>query len=63
MVGPPLDTIGKRAIIAGRLSNTPDNLERWIATPQSVSPGTAMPNLGVKPDQARDIATFLYTRS
>lgn len=62
-VGPPLDTIGVRAIIAGKLDNTPDNLERWIENPQAVSPGTAMPYMGVKPDQARDLAAFLYTRS
>lgn len=63
LVGPPLDTIGARAIIAGKLENNPDSLRRWIENPQSVTPGTAMPNLGVKPDQARDIAAFLYTHT
>jgi cytochrome c len=62
-VGPPLDTIGARAMIAGKLDNTPDNLERWIRDPQSVTPGTAMPRMGVRADQARDLAAFLYTRS
>jgi len=63
LVGPPLDGIGSRAIIAGRLENKPSNLIRWIRAPQSVSPGTAMPNLGVSEPRARDIAAFLYTRS
>lgn len=61
-VGSSLDGIGNQAIIGGRLANTPDNLARWIGEPQSVSPGTAMPNLGLTHDQARDIAAFLYSR-
>lgn len=61
-IGPPLDTIGERAMIAGKLQNTPQNLENWIVDPQAVTAGTAMPRLGVSPAQARDIAAFLYTR-
>ena len=62
-VGPPLDGVGGRAIIGGRLENKPDNLMRWIIDPQAVSPGTAMPNLGVQPRDARDISAFLYMQS
>jgi cytochrome c2 len=62
-VGPPLDGIAGRAIIAGRLENEPRNLSRWIEHPQQVNPGTAMPELSVTPGDARDIAAFLYTRS
>lgn len=62
-VGPPLDGIAVRAIIAGHLSNTPDNMQRWIRDPQQVSPGTAMPDLNVGQGDARDIAAFLYTRA
>ena len=61
-VGPPLDGVAARAIIGGRLSNTPDHMRRWIEDPQGVSPGTAMPNLGVTKQDSRDIAAFLYTR-
>jgi cytochrome c1 len=63
MVGPPLDGIALRAIIAGRLSNPPANMEKWIRDPQHVSPGTAMPDLNVGEDDARDITAFLYTRA
>jgi cytochrome c len=63
LVGPPLDGVGARAMIAGRLENNPDNLERWIMDPQAVSPGTAMPRLGVSAGDSRDIAAFLYTRT
>jgi cytochrome c len=62
-VGPPLDNIGGRAIIAGKLSNNPQNLIRWIMDPQAVTPGTAMPRLGVTQKDAQDIAAFLYSRS
>jgi len=63
MVGPPLDGVALRVIIAGHLSNTPDNMEKWIRNPQQVSPGTAMPDLRVGQDDARDITAFLYTRA
>jgi cytochrome c2 len=62
-VGPSLDGIAVRAVIAGKLSNTPDNLETWIRNPQRISPGTAMPDLNVGERDARDISAFLYTRA
>jgi cytochrome c2 len=62
-VGPPLDGIATRSIIGGHLANTPDNMQRWIRDPQHVAPGTAMPNLGVGGDDARDMTAFLYTRA
>lgn len=63
MVGPPLDGIALRTIVAGHLANNPDNMEHWIRDPQHVSPGTAMPDLGVGETDARDITAFLYTRA
>ncbi|CAN5882665.1 hypothetical protein BH11GEM1_BH11GEM1_22840 [soil metagenome] len=61
MVGPPLTSWSQRRIIAGKVTNTPDNLVYWITVPQSIEPGVAMPNLGVSDGQARDIAAYLYT--
>ncbi len=61
LVGPPLFFWSRRTMIAGELSNTPNNLERWIENPPAIEPGTAMPNLGVTPAQARDMAAYLYT--
>jgi cytochrome c2 len=60
-VGPPLTQFALRAYIAGQLPNEPENLLRWVQDPQSVEPGTAMPNLGVGPAVARDMAAYLYT--
>lgn len=62
-VGPPLDGIAIRTVVAGKLDNTPENLERWIRDPQHVTPGTAMPDLQVGERDARDITAFLYTRA
>lgn len=60
-VGPPLDDFGRRALIAGIAPNRPDTLVRWLMDPPSLSPGTAMPALGLSEAQARDVAAFLYT--
>lgn len=58
-VGPPLERIATRAFIAGQLPNTRENLIQWIRHPQAISPGTAMPDLGVGERDARDMAAYL----
>ena len=60
-VGPPLGGIASRTYLAGQLANSPDNMRRWIQQPQQVERGTAMPNMGVTDDDARDITAYLYT--
>lgn len=60
-MGPPLNFFARRTYIAGELPNTPENLFRWIRSPQSVEPNTAMPNLGLSEEQARDVVAYLYT--
>jgi mono/diheme cytochrome c family protein len=60
-VGPPLDRIGTRAVIAGVMPNTPANMVRWLRAPREVAPRSAMPDLGVTERDARDIAAYLYT--
>jgi cytochrome c len=60
-VGPPLTDWSERGYIAGQLPNNAANLIRWIMDPQGVEPGTAMPDLGVTEEQARDIAAYLFT--
>lgn len=61
LVGPPLFFFSRRTYIAGELPNTPANLVKWIYSPHSVEPGTAMPELGLTEQQARDVAAYLYT--
>lgn len=61
LVGPPLSGIALRSILAGELPNTPENMMRWIQDPPSIEANTAMPNLGVTSQAARDITAYLYT--
>lgn len=61
MVGPPLMFFGQRTFIAGEVPNSPENLVRWIRSPKSIEPGTAMPDLGLSEQEARDVAAYLYT--
>ena len=60
-IAPPLNFFSQRTFIAGAVPNSPDNLVRWILDPQSIEPGTAMPSVGLSPEQARDVAAYLYT--
>ena len=59
--GPQLTRWAERHYIAGTLLNNPRNLVPWIVNPQAIEPGTAMPALGVTPEQALDMAAYLYT--
>ena len=61
-VGPSLDGIRGHVYVGGVLLNTPQNLVRWIVDPRAVNPKTAMPVTGITPEEARDVAAFLYGR-
>jgi cytochrome c len=54
-----LNGYGKRSYIAGRVANEPAALTRWIVDPAAIVPGTLMPNMGVAPADARDMAAYL----
>jgi cytochrome c len=58
-IGPPLDDVGRRAYLAGVLPNGRANMARWIEKPQSIKPGSAMPDQGVTPADAQDMAAYL----
>lgn len=60
-VGPPLGGIAGRGYIAGSLVTTPANLARWIADPQGIEPGTAMPDLDLTQTEAQNVAAYLYS--
>jgi cytochrome c2 len=60
--GPPLGDIARNSYIAGVLPNNQDAMVRWIVAPTAISPGTAMPDLGVTPAQARAMAAYLYAQ-
>lgn len=58
-VGPTLDGVASRPLIAGSIPNTPDNLLAWIRHPTTIDPQTAMPDMGVTEDHARDMVAYL----
>jgi mono/diheme cytochrome c family protein len=58
-VGPPLERMATRQFVAGQLPNTRESLIQWIRHPQAISPGTAMPDLGVGERDARDMVAYL----
>ena len=60
-VGPSLASFSDRVYIGGVLSNTPDHLHQWLLDPPAIDPKTAMPNVGLTDQEARDVAAFLYT--
>ncbi len=61
LVGPSLEHMANRVYIAGQLPNTPENLMRWIRKPHDIHPQTAMPDMNVSENDARNIAAYLYT--
>lgn len=61
LLAPPLDAFSERAFVAGILPNTSENLVAWIVSPRAVDPRTAMPDLGVSEEEARNMAAYLYS--
>jgi mono/diheme cytochrome c family protein len=60
-VGPPLDEVARQVYVGGVVTNTPDNLIRWIVDPREIDPKTAMPATGISRAEARDVAAYLYS--
>jgi mono/diheme cytochrome c family protein len=58
-VGPPLEGLWRRTLIAGKLPRTEEALARWIRHPQEIDPETAMPDMGVSEAHAKEIAAYL----
>lgn len=60
-VGPQLDGVASRPMIAGNLPNNTENLVAWIRHPKRIDPHTAMPDMGVTEEHARNMAAYLST--
>jgi cytochrome c oxidase subunit 2 len=60
LIGPNLTHFGSRDLIAGGvLTNTPENLAKWLQNPQAVKPGSDMPNLGLSPSDIQILVAYL----
>ncbi len=62
-VGPKLQDIKEQIYIGGVLANSPENMVEWIMNPLHFSAETAMPDLDVSDQDARDISAYLYRKS
>ena len=58
---PSLERLAQEPYISGNLANSPENVVRWIQSPHSILPKTKMPEYGLSADEARDIATYLWS--
>jgi cytochrome c oxidase subunit 2 len=52
---------GREMMGAGVLSNSEDNLFRWLKNPQVIKPACFMPNLKLADEQADALASYLKT--
>jgi cytochrome c oxidase subunit 2 len=60
--GPDLTHIGSRDTIAsGPVENTPENLRKWIADPNSMKPGVLMPSMHLNDHDLDVITAYLTT--
>lgn len=60
-VGPSLGGFGERTMIAGRLPNRPEALALFVRDAPALVPGTAMPAVPMRAEDARDIAAWLQS--
>jgi cytochrome c oxidase subunit 2 len=59
-VGPNLTHLNKRQTIgAGVLTNTPENLTKWLSNPQKYKPGALMPNMKLSDSEVQAIVAYL----
>lgn len=59
-VGPNLTHLDKRQTIgAGVLTNTPENLTKWLSNPQKYKPGALMPNMKLSDSEVQAIVAYL----
>jgi cytochrome c oxidase subunit 2 len=62
LVGPDLTHVASRSTLAAAtITNTPDELTRWISDPQHVKPGNRMPAVPLSPEELRAIVAYLRT--
>ena len=56
---PDLTMLKEDGKVAGVLELSPENLSKWLESPQEVKPGTAMPPSGLNEEQRMELAKWL----
>lgn len=59
-VGPAIGPMADRALIAGKLPNTPGTLARFVRNAPAELPGTTMPAMPLSEQESQDVAAYLY---
>ena len=49
----------RETLAAGVLTNTPDNLAKWLKNPQAVKPGSHMPNFNLSDSEIQALVAYL----
>jgi cytochrome c oxidase subunit II len=61
-VGPDLTHLASRSTLAAlTIPNTPSELAAWIHNPQSIKPGSRMPDLGLSRTEVSELVAYLDT--
>lgn len=61
-VGPDLTHLAQRGTLAaGTVPNTRGYLAGWIANPQAIKPGSAMPSVALRPAELQLVVTYLQS--
>jgi cytochrome c oxidase subunit 2 len=59
-VGPNLTHLNKRQTIgAGVLTNSPENLTKWLTNPQKYKQGSLMPNMKLTQSEVNQLVAYL----
>jgi cytochrome c oxidase subunit 2 len=53
--------MSRQTLASGMVPNTPENLRRWLADPQTIKPGCLMPAFGLGDRERDDIVRYLLT--
>jgi cytochrome c oxidase subunit 2 len=62
VTGPDLTHVASRSTLAaGRLPNTPEQMEQWINDPQHFKPGNKMPAVPLDASQLRAVVAYMET--
>lgn len=60
-IGPNLTHVASRQQVAGTLPMSAESLALWLSNPRRVKVGVRMPDLGLPPEDIRDIVEYLVT--
>jgi cytochrome c oxidase subunit 2 len=61
-IAPDLTHLAERSTLgAGVIGNNPDDLAKWLREPQTVKPGSHMPDLNLTDDEISDLVAYFET--